>query len=68
MNKPDVVVVYRKSVRKNGKLYLEIFKEVHVDELLSSTKRKPLIPNEYEIIAVGVGSEFEEKFKKKYKI
>lgn len=63
---PDVVVVYQK--RKNGKPYLQVFENIRVDDIIDSNKRKPLIPHQYEILEIGVGSGFAEKYKKKYKI
>ena len=59
-----VVVVYKK--RANSKPIIEKFENILVDEILSETKRKPLIDYKYEIIEIGVGSVFEERYKKKY--
>jgi hypothetical protein len=61
-----VVVVYKK--RKYGKVYLEVFKNTRVDDIIDGNKRKPPIPHNYEILEIGVGSDFEEKYKKKYKL
>jgi len=61
-----VVVVYRK--RKYGKVYLEVFKNTRVDDIIDANKRKPPIPHNYEILDIGVGSDFEERYKKKYKL
>lgn len=66
--KPPVVVVYKKSSRPNAKVYLAVFEDVLVDVVIDGAKRKPLIPNEYELLEVGVGSKFIEAYKKKYKI
>jgi hypothetical protein len=63
---PTVVVVYQK--RKNGKPYLQIFDNLRVDDIIDSNKRNPPIPHQYEILEIGVGNCFEEKYKKKYKI
>lgn len=65
-NIPPVVVVYKKTAK--GKLYLKIFEGIHSDDLLNSRKRNPLLPSNYEMVAVGVGSSFIESFKKEYKI
>lgn len=59
-----VVVVYKK--RANSKPIIEKFENILVDEILSESKRKPLIDYKYEIIEIGVGSVFEERYKKKY--
>jgi hypothetical protein len=64
---PDVVVVH-KGPRKNSKIYINIFKNVRVDDILDTNKRKPLIPYENEILEIGVGSSFEEKYRKKYNL
>ncbi len=64
---PEVVVVHKRP-RKNGKVFLQIFEGTRVDDILSATKRKPLIPKENEILDVGVGISFVEKYKKKYKL
>jgi len=64
---PDVVVVH-KGPRKNSKIYINIFTNIRVDDILDTTKRKPLIPYENEILEIGVGSSFEEKYRKKYKL
>ena len=64
---PDIVVVH-KGPRKNSKIKLEIFENTRVDDIISSAKRKPLIPKENEILDLGVGSGFFEKYKKKYKL
>ena len=61
-----IVVVYRK--RKNGKVYLEVFEHLRIDDIIDAKKRKPPIPHNYEIVDIGVGSDFEEKYKHKYKL
>jgi hypothetical protein len=64
---PPVVVVY-KSPRKNSKFQLEIFTNTRVDDIIDGKKRVPLIPHENEILEIGVGESFIDKYKKKYKI
>jgi len=61
-----IVVVYKK--RKYGKVYLEVFQNTRVDDIIDGNKRKPLINNNYEILEIGVGTGFEERYKKKYKL
>lgn len=68
MNKTLDVVVVHKGPRKNSKIKLEIFENTRVDDIISTTKRKPLIPKENEILDLGVGDSFVEKYKKKYKL
>ena len=61
-----VVVAYRK--RKNGKVYMEVFDNIRVDDVLDAKKRKPPVPHNYEILDIGVGEVFIETYKKKYKL
>ncbi len=44
------VVVYKKPT---GKKYYLLTTESEIDEVLSNSKRKPLIPNNYEIVDMG---------------
>ena len=62
------VVVVHKGPRKNSKIKLEVFEHIRVDDVISSAKRKPLIPKENEILDLGVGTSFIERYKKKYKL
>jgi len=62
------VVVVHKGPRKNSKVILDVFENTRVDDIISTTKRKPLIPKENEILDLGVGISFVERYKKKYKL
>lgn len=42
--------------------------ESSVDDILDEKKRKQLIPNNYEIIDMGVGESFIAKYKEQYDI
>jgi hypothetical protein len=42
--------------------------ESEIDEVLSNSKRKPLIPNNYEIVDMGIGESFIKSFTKQYNI
>lgn len=64
---PPIVVVH-KGPRKNSKFQLEIFTNIRVDDIIDGNKRKPYIPNEHEILDIGVGESFVERYKKKYKL
>ena len=64
---PEVVVVHKKP-RKNGKVFLEVFKNTRIDDIIATNKRKPLIPKENEILELGIGISFVERYKKKYKL
>ena len=63
-----VVVVYRKS-KTAKKNYMKVFEnEDTPDRIINGNARKPLIPNEYIIEEIGIGSRFIEDYKKQYKI
>jgi hypothetical protein len=47
---------------------LEGFKDTSVDDIISSTKRVPIIPDDCQILEIGVGNEFKKTFTKKYKL
>lgn len=63
--KIPTVVVYKKP---SGKKYYLLVTESGVDEIIDSLKKKPLIPNNYEIVDMGIGESFIEKYKKQYNI
>jgi hypothetical protein len=67
-NKIPVVVVYRVSERaKTPKMV--VFMNHIVDDIITTEKRKPLLPYEYVFDEVGIGGETLIAFyKKKYKI
>jgi hypothetical protein len=61
--------VVHKGPRKNSKIILEVYSDgTRVDDIISTTKRKPLIPKESEILEIGIGISFVERYKKKYKL
>lgn len=68
MNATPPVVVVHKGPRKNSKSQLEIFTNSRVDDIIDGNKRKPPIPHSNEILDIGVGESFVEKYKKKYKL
>ena len=61
-----IVVIYKKT--KRGKVYMEVFDNLRVDDVIDTNKRKPPIPHKYEILDIGVGEAFIEKYKQKYKL
>jgi hypothetical protein len=61
----DVWVVYK---NKKSQIKLEGFKDTSVDDIISSTKRFPIIPDDCQILEIGVGNEFKKTFTKKYKL
>ena len=62
------VVVVHKGPRKNSKKILQIFENTRVDDIINTRKLKPLIPKENELLEIGVGLSFVERYKKKHKI
>ena len=49
------------------KVRVEVF-PYHVDRIVNSRARKPIIPLDAEILAIGIGPTFLETYKKKYKV
>lgn len=68
LNKIIPVVVVHKGPRKNSKVILEVFENTRVDDIINLRKLKPLIPKENEILDMGVGLSFVERYKKKHKL
>jgi hypothetical protein len=68
LNRTSDIVVVHKTPRKNGKVFLEVFSNTRVDDIIDANKRKPLVPKENEILEIGVGISFLERYKKKYKL
>jgi hypothetical protein len=63
--KIPIVVVYKKPT---GKKHYMLITESCVDDVIDSSKRKPLIPNNYEIVDIGFGESFINTYKKQYDI
>jgi hypothetical protein len=68
MNRMPQVVVVHRGPEKNSKIYINIFTNIRVDDIIDLRKKNSVIPDEHEIIEIGVGGEFEEKYRKKYKL
>jgi hypothetical protein len=64
---PDIVVAH-KDTQKNSKIYIDIFTNTRIDDIIGINKRNPSIPNENEILEIGIGNSFEQRYKTKYKI
>ena len=65
--KDPITVIYRASEKAKVHKML-VFRNHTIDEVLSNTKRKPLIPYKNCIDVVGVGQSFIERYKKSYNI
>jgi hypothetical protein len=61
-----VCVVYKKPTGK--KYYLNTYKNLELDSIISNRKHIPAIPDDYEIVDIGVGKSYIERYKKQYKI
>ena len=65
MNGHKTTVAYlAKGCRK---VRVEVF-PYHVDRIVNKRARKPVIPLDAEILAIGIGPTFLESYKKKYKV
>ena len=65
---PDIVVVYKTTIRKKEKYHLVVLENTRVDDVIDATKRKTIIPKEADIIEIGVGRGFEAKYRKKFNL
>ena len=64
--KITICVVYKKPT---GKIYyLDTYKNLELDAIISNRKHTPVIANSFEIIDIGIGKSFIERYKKQYKI
>ena len=63
--KIPTVVVYKKPT---GNKHYMLVTESEVDNILNSSKRKPLIPDGCEIVDIGIGKSFITTYKKQYGI
>ena len=55
---PAIVCVTKKTVRKKEIYEVLVFENTRVDDILDSTRKRPLIPNENQILEIGIGSGF----------
>ena len=63
-----LIVIWKVSKRKNAKNKMKVIKHMNIDKFLHSGTRVPGIPQTAEIIQIGCGNVFIEKYKKQYKI
>ena len=63
--KIPTVVVYKKPT---GHKHYMIISESGVDDIIDGSKRKHIIPSNFEIIDIGIGESFIKSFKKLYNI
>ena len=67
-SKLPVVVVYKTVYRKKETIHIKVFEGVLVDDIIEPNKRKPLVPNDADILEIGVGISFLKRYKSKYKV
>jgi len=65
-HKDNITIVFKTSNRSNAKVKIKTFKNKCIDDIV--TKKLPGIPDSAIIVELGMGSEFEEKWKRKYKL
>ena len=61
-----ICVVYKKPTGK--KYYLNTYVNFELDAVLTNRKHTPLIADNFEIVDIGVGKSYIERYKKQYKI
>jgi len=65
MGKQPFVVVYKRP--RGRKHFLKVL-YMNLEDIIDTKKRKPPIPHEYELIEIGWGESFIEKYKEEYNI
>jgi hypothetical protein len=65
-HKANVTIVFKTSNRSNARTKMKTFKNKSIDDILE--KKLPGIPDNAVIVEIGLGAEFEQKWKTKYKL
>jgi len=65
--KQPVVLVFKTSNRSNAKTKIKVFKNENIDYILTADKLVG-VPSKAEIIDIGVGKSFVERYKQKYNL
>jgi len=65
-HKANVTIVFKTSNRSNARTKMKTFRNKSIDDILE--KKLPGIPDNAVIVEIGLGAEFEEKWKIKYKL
>ena len=65
-HKTNVTIVFKTSNRSNARTKMKTFRNKSIDDVLE--KKLPGIPDNAVIVEIGLGAEFEEKWKIKYKL
>ena len=64
--KPSTVLIYRKQ--RTSKKYYAIVTDIHPDVLINGRATKPIVDHKYEIVELGIGIGFWDKWSKQYAI
>ena len=64
--KTVICVVYKKPTGK--KHYLNTYTNYELDSIISNRKHNPLIPDDCEIIDIGIGKSYIIRYKEQYNI
>lgn len=65
--KQPVVLVFKTSNRSNAKTKIKVFKNENIDYVLTTDKLVG-VPSKAEIVDIGVGISFVERYKQKYNL
>lgn len=65
-HKSDVTIVFKTSNRSNAKTKMKTLRNKSIDDVLD--RKIPGIPDNAVILEIGIGDEFEERWKHKYKL
>jgi hypothetical protein len=64
--KSDVTIVFKTSNRSNAKTKIKTIRNKSIDDVLE--RKIPGIPDTAVILEMGIGEEFEQQWKTKYKL
>ena len=65
--KQPVVMVFKTSNRSNAKVKMKVWNNENIDYIISA-KKLPGVPDKAEILELGVGASFIEKYQSKYNL
>jgi len=65
-HKSNVTLVFKTSNRSNATTKIKTFRNKCIDDILE--KKLPGIPDAAVYLEIGIGSEFETQYKRKYKL
>ena len=65
-HKSDVTIVFKTSARSNAKTKIKTLRNKSIDDVLE--RKIPGIPDTAVILEMGIGSNFEQQWRTKYKL